>query len=115
EGDHFQAGDSLTLTFTLTKADGSAWGLAEMSTVRVLVSGPSVNYQRVLAEQDVIAGAVKVGEGTWRYTFPTPIPDTCLPPYNDTPSFDADDGELQGKPLQEGTYTVGLYGYWTYS
>jgi len=115
-GDQFLPGDSLTITFTLTKADGSAWGLAEMTGLNVLVSGPSFNYQPVLAEQsDVIATAVKVGEGTWRYTFPTTIPDTYLPPYNDSASFDADDGELQGQPLLDGTYTVGLYGWWTYS
>ncbi len=113
---HFLPGDTLSLTFTLTKDDGSPWGLAEMEAVSLLVSGPSFNYQRVLAEQgDVIASAVKVGEDAWTYTFPTPIPDTYLPPYNDSPSFDADDGELQGEPLLAGTYTVGLYGYWTYS
>ena len=95
DADHFQPGDTLSLTFTLTKDDGSAWGLGEMSALTLLVSGPSFNYQRVLAEQsDVIASAVKVGEGTWTYTFPTPIPDTYLPPYNDSPSFDIDDGEL---------------------
>ena len=115
-GDQFLPGDTPTITFTLTKGDGSAWGLAEMTAVRLLVSGPSINYQRVIAEQsDVIANAVKVGEGTWTYTFPTPIPDTYLPPYNDSPSFDADDGELQGQPLLDGTYTVGMYGWWTYS
>ena len=103
-GSHFLPGDTVTVTFTLTKDDGSAWGLAEMTALNLLVSGPSFNYQRVLAEQsDVIATAVKVAENTWTYTFPTPIPDSYLPPYNDSPSFDADDGELQGEPLLDGT------------
>ncbi|HEX5010713.1 MAG TPA: hypothetical protein VFY71_09945 [Planctomycetota bacterium] len=116
EGDQFLPGDTITVTFTLAKADGSPWGLSEMTDVRLLVSGPSFNYQRVIAEQDdVIAQAVKVAENTWTYTFATPIPDTYLPPYNDSPSFDADDGELQGQPLLDGTYTVGMYGWWTYA
>jgi OmcA/MtrC family decaheme c-type cytochrome len=116
DGNNFQPGDTITLTFTLTKDDGSAWGLAEMSAMNLLVSGPSFNYQRVLPEQtDVIAKAVKVGEGTWTYTFPAPIPETYLPPYNDTPSFGEEYGELQGQPLLDGTYTVGMYGDWTYT
>jgi OmcA/MtrC family decaheme c-type cytochrome len=113
---HFSVGDKITVNFSLTKGDGSPWGLSEMSTVRVLVSGPSFNYQRVMAEQnDVVANAVKQPDGSWSYTFPTAIPSTYLAPLNDSDSFGASDGELTGQPLLAGTYTLGLYGYWTYT
>ena len=115
DSDHFMPGDTLSVDFTLAKNDDAAWGLAEMTSVRIMVSGPSFNYQRVIAEQsDVMATAVKIGDGAYRYTFATPIPATYLAPLNDTVSFGAEDGELQGESLMAGTYTVGLYGYWDY-
>src|SRR5262249_38814451 len=71
----FNPGDTMSVNFSLSKNDGSPWGLSEMSSVRLLVSGPSFNYQRVIAEQtDVIANSVKQPDGSWTYTFPTPIP-----------------------------------------
>ncbi|HTE06547.1 MAG TPA: hypothetical protein VK824_10145, partial [Planctomycetota bacterium] len=113
---HFAPGDKLSITFTIKKSDGTAWGLSEMGTARILMSGPSFNYQRVLAEQsDLAAAAVKVGEATYRYTFATPIPEVYLPPLNDSPSFGAADGELAGEPLLGGTYTVGMYVAWNYT
>lgn len=111
----FQVGDQLSLTFTAKKDDGSDWDLAEFSRGRALVSGPTFNYQRVLAEvKDVATASVDNGDGTWTYTFSTPIPATFLAPLNDTPSFGPEDGELTGQPLLAGTYTVGLYFTWDY-
>ena len=116
DGDHFQPGDMLSVTFSLKKNDGKSWGIGEMSSLRILVSGPSFNYQRVLEQQtNVAATAVKVGEGTYTYTFPVPIPDVYAPPYNDSDFFGPEDGELAGEPLLAGTYTVGMYGYWGYT
>jgi OmcA/MtrC family decaheme c-type cytochrome len=114
--DHFAPGDTLTVTFSIKQDDGAPWGLGEMDTGRILVSGPSFNYQRVLAEKsDLVAASVKVGEATYAYTFALPIPETYLAPLNDTASFGADDGELAGEPLLGGTYTVGIYTAWNYT
>ena len=115
-GSNFEPGDTLTVEFTLLKDDGEPWDIDEMGTARILVSGPTFNYQRVIAEQSNLASAsTYLGDGLWSYTFATPLPDTYLPPYNDTTAFDADDGELQGQPLLAGTYTVGMYLSWDYS
>jgi hypothetical protein len=112
----FLPGDHVTVRFTLRKKDGSAWNLSEMSSATALVSGPTFNYQRVIAEQsDVAARAERVGADEFEYTFAAPLPNTYLPPLNDTPSFGAGDGELAGQTLLDGTYTIGLSFAWTYS
>lgn len=115
-GSNFEPGDTITVRYTLLKDDGGAWDVDEMATARILVSGPTFNYQRVIAEQsDLASASTDLGDGEWSYTFAAPIPDAYLPPYNDTASFDADDGELTGQPLLAGTYTVGMYLSWDYA
>src|SRR6185436_11042542 len=115
-GSNFEPGDTLTVQFTLLKDDGEAWDIDEMATARILVSGPTFNYQRVIAEQsDLASASTYLGNGLWSYTFATPLPADYLPPYNDTPAFGSADGELSGQPLLDGTYTVGMYISWDYS
>ncbi len=115
-GGNFLVGDSLTVEFTVKKDDGLAWDLDELDFARAMVSGPTFNYQRVLAEvSDVKAGATLNADGNWTYTFADAIPATYLPPLNDTPSFGPDEGELAGQPLLDGTYTVGMYFGWNYN
>ncbi len=112
----FQAGDTLHVTFTLKQDDGTAWSLSDMSSARILVSGPTFNYQRVMAEKnDVATRATWNGSGSWTYTFADPLPATYLAPLNDSLSFGAGDGELQGENLLAGTYTVGMYFRWPYT
>src|SRR5262245_50875265 len=48
--EHFDVGDKIAVQFTLKKNDGSNWDIAELSTARFLVSGPTFNYQRVLPQ-----------------------------------------------------------------
>jgi len=116
DSDLFNVGDTMSVTFSVTKDSGDAWDLEEMSTMRILVGGPSYNYQLVIPQAgDVITASEFLGDGTYKYTFATPIPDVFPPPLNDTDTFGADDGELQGEPLPGGTYTVGMYGEWTYT
>lgn len=115
-GGFFRAGDHVSVAFTLKKHDGSAWNLFEMSIANALVSGPTFNYQRVIAEQtDVAARAEEQGLASFVYTFDVPLPSSYLPPLNDTPSFGSADGELQGHALFDGTYTVGLSFAWKYT
>ena len=115
-GGKFQVGDHVSVRFTLTKDDATVWDLSEMNFARALISGPSFNYQRVLPEvTNVAAVATQNDDGSYTYTFASAIPSTYAAPYNDTASFDADDGELTGQDLLDGTYTVGLYVGWNYT
>ena len=114
-GGGFLPGDTVAVTFKVTKDDGTSWRLDEFDLGRTLVSGPSFNYQRVIPEQrDVATAAVYNGDDTYTYTYPVPVPAVYEAPFNDTASFGPADGELTGQPLLAGTYTVGLYFRWTY-
>jgi len=115
-GGSFQAGDHISVRFTAKMDDGTDWDLADLSTGRILVSGPTFNYQRVLAEErDLATASVTNSDGSHTYTFAAGIPATYLPPLNDSPAFGPMDGELAGTPLLAGTYTVGLYAAWNYT
>jgi len=115
-GGVYRAGDRLSVTFELEQANGATWDISEMNTARALVSGPTFNYQRVLAEVSNVASAsVQNGDGTYTYTFTNPIPTTYLPPLNDSPDLGPESGELTGQQLLDGTYTVGLYFGWNYT
>src|SRR5262245_23466571 len=111
----FLVGDTVALEFSLEKADGKPWKLAELTAGEALVSGPTVNYQRVLpVETDLAARAVETAAGHFTFTFASPIPATYPPPYNDSPSFGFNGGELSGRALVDGTYTLGLSVTWGY-
>src|SRR5262245_998784 len=115
-GGRFRVGDTPRVNFRLQKSDGSDWDIGELSSGRALVSGPTFNYQRVIAEKtDLLTVSVKQADGSYTYTFPTAIPATYLPPFNDTASFGPADGELAGQALLEGTYTVGLTFGWDFT
>lgn len=115
-GGRFLAGDTLAVQFRIEKDDGSAWDLGELASGRALVSGPTFNYQRVLAQvADVTTAAVENADGSYTYTFAAPLPASYLAPLNDSSQFDATDGELTGEPLLDGTYTLGLYFRWNYT
>ncbi|NOT29613.1 MAG: hypothetical protein HOP15_04090 [Planctomycetes bacterium] len=115
-GGRFRVGDRLALNFRLQKSDGSDWDIAELSSGRALVSGPTFNYQRVIAEQtDVLTRTVQQADGSYTYTCPSPLPATYLAPFNDSASFGPEDGELTGQALLEGTYTLGLTFGWDYT
>ena len=112
----FVVGDTPVIEFTLTQSADVAWPLDELTAGMALVSGPSFNYQRVLpAEEDVLARSEELAEGLYRFTFSAPIPATYPAPYNDTTSFTANGGELQGRALLDGTYTLGLSFAWDYT
>ncbi|MHC5065181.1 MAG: multiheme c-type cytochrome, partial [Planctomycetota bacterium] len=102
----FQIGDRVSIAFKVEDDAGDGFKLSQLNRGSIYISGPTFNYQRVIAAQgDVLTRAVPSG-GVFVYTFALPIPATYLPPYNDTPTFTI--GELTGQPLLQGTYTVGL-------
>ena len=54
----------MAVTFTLHHDDGTPWSLREMDDGRIMVSGPTFNYQRVVAElRDVVTRGVEVQQG----------------------------------------------------
>jgi OmcA/MtrC family decaheme c-type cytochrome len=112
----FRPGDRVTLHFRLEKRDGSRWNLHEMHVPSAFVSGPTFDYQRVIAEQaDVVARALEQSNGSWVYTFADPLPAHYLAPLNDSASFGELEGELTGHELLDGTYSAGLALAWDYS
>jgi hypothetical protein len=117
-GNAFQPGDRISFRFTVETRAGNPIDIATMGSLAALVSGPTFNYQRVLARvTDLRQAAISNGdaEGSYTYTFAEPIPGEYLPPLNDSPSFGPGDGELAGQPLLSGTYTLGVEGYKTYT
>jgi len=112
----FQVGDTMSIKFKVKMNDGKDLPLSVVDFVEAMLSGPTNNYNRVIASQrSVKDDAVDNGDGTYTYTFPVAIPATYIAPYNDTPSFGPEDGELTGQPLQSGTYTVGIDAYRYYT
>lgn len=113
----FRPGDRLSFKFTIKTRAGNPIDIDTLGALSALVSGPTFNYQRVLARvTDLRAASVsnEDAEGSYTYTFADPIPDSYLAPLNDTASFGPGDGELAGETLLSGTYTLGVEGYKTY-
>ena len=100
-------GDILTVDFKVATDAGDPLELSTMARAAIMVSGPTFNYQRVIASQsDVIARSKKRSVGAYTYEFAVAIPDKYIAPLNDT--TDLTEGELTDQPLLDGTYTVGL-------
>ena len=112
---NFQPGDRMQVTFRMVKDDGTAWRLEDMYRGRVAVSGPTFNYQRVIAQiSDVHLSSVDNGNGTYTYTLP-PLPEKYLAPYGGEEPYDEKDMVLAGQALLDGTYTLGLWMEWRYT
>jgi len=106
-GGSVAAGDLIGIEFTVTDGNGTALTKDELDRGSAMVSGPTFNYQRVIASQsDVLDQMTEIGPGKFVYEFSVPVPATYLAPLNDSPNFTI--GELTGQPLLDGTYTVGL-------
>jgi len=102
-----RVGDLLEVDFTVKTNDGAPLELATFARGAIMVSGPTFNYQRVIASQgDVIDNAVKTALGTYTYRFRVAVPAVYEAPINDTDLLT--EGELTGQPLLDGTYTVGI-------
>ena len=100
-------GDRLSVDFTVATEDGRPLELSTMARGAIMVSGPTNNYQRVIASQaDLLTRARKTRLGGYTYDFPVAIPATYLAPLNDTAALT--EGEWTDQPLVGGTYTVGI-------
>ena len=106
-GGRARVGDRLTVQFTVANDASEPLALSSLTRGSIYISGPTFNYQRVIASQsDVLTRATQVATGVYAYTFAVPIPATYLAPLNDTASLT--EGELTGQALLDGTYTVGI-------
>lgn len=106
-GGNVRVGDIVTVEFTVANDNSEPLELADLNRGSIYISGPTFNYQRVIASQsDVLTRATEVALGTYSYRFAVPVPATYLAPLNDTANLT--DGELTGQALLDGTYTVGL-------
>lgn len=102
-----EVGDRITVDFTVATSSGAPLELGKLARGAIMVSGPTFNYQRVIASQaDVLTRAKKRALGAYTYEFTVPVPATYLAPLNDTDELT--EGELTGQALLGGTYTVGL-------
>ncbi len=110
---NFNAGDEVTVNFTLTRDDGSLLLISELDHLEGHISGPTFNYQIVVPEQeDLREKSVANEDGSYSYTFPA-LPETYLDPPNFTGANTTD--VLAGTDLLDGTYTVVLVGFRNYS
>ncbi|MBI2920843.1 MAG: hypothetical protein HYY18_07125 [Planctomycetes bacterium] len=116
---NFESGDSVHVTFTVTRDDGSALSITEVDRFEVHISGPTFNYQRVIGKINVIPSIGEVpdeiefnDDGSYTYEFP-PLPDDYIDPPNYTGANP--NGVLSGTPLVSGTYTLVLIGYKNYT
>lgn len=115
-GGNLLPGDQVAVTYMVTTVDGRRWELDQLDAGEAVMSGPTFNYQLVLGpRQDVRAASTENPDGSFTYVFADPLPQVYPAPLNDTPSFGLQEGELQGRPLVDGTYTVGLRLYKQFS
>ncbi|MCC7138211.1 MAG: hypothetical protein IT460_07260 [Planctomycetes bacterium] len=113
-GGSFVAGNVVTIQFTLKMDDGTDLDPASMTSSQAYISGPTTNYNRVIASQsNFLLAATDVGGGVWQYSFPA-LPSTYLAPLNDTANI-VDPNEWTGQALVAGTYGIGLQAYKTYT
>ncbi|MFO0588088.1 MAG: hypothetical protein U0441_11135 [Polyangiaceae bacterium] len=108
----FKSGDTIGVTFKVTTTSGKLIPLSELDAGGVWMAGPVHNYQHVLPGdaktpmfEDVVQSAKMNDDGSYTYTFSTPIPDNYGVPLNNTTKFT--EGELTGA-LQAGTYTLAM-------
>lgn len=109
----FGSGDEVQVTFTITRDDGSLLSIAELDHFEGHISGPTFNYQIVVATQDDLREMSEANEdGSYTYTFPG-LPEFYLDPPNYTGANPTD--VLSGTELLSGTYSVVLVAYRNYS
>ncbi|HUU83463.1 MAG TPA: multiheme c-type cytochrome [Phycisphaerae bacterium] len=101
-----EVGGAFTVDFTVEDGAGNPIAMADLDRLRLYVSGPSDNYQRVIEADGDWAHFVQNPDDSYTYTAADPFPSVYLAPEGDSPAYGPADGEMTGLPLLEGTYTV---------
>ncbi len=115
----FRPGDTPIVRFDLHDGTGNQVDIGDVAGVSLVISGPVENYQHLIpatgsaASLKGVGGVPTSGKGPFTYTGVEPIPASYPPPLNDSPAFGFDDGwgELSGRPLHDGSYTVMVYAF----
>ncbi|UCF32499.1 MAG: SMP-30/gluconolactonase/LRE family protein [Phycisphaerales bacterium] len=105
-GSPVEVGGSFTVDFTIEDDAGDPIAKEDLNRLRLYVSGPTFNYQRVIEVDSDLTHFAQNPDGSYTYTAVDPFPSVYAPPENDSPAFGPGDGEMTGLPLLEGTYTV---------
>jgi len=122
-GGQFMPGDFPVVTFNIVDSNNANINMTNVASLNFILAGPVENYQKVLptgtpASNGTVSikgagGVPSTGMGPFTYTSPTAIPATYPTLVNDSAAFTFANGsgELQGRPLVNGSYTVYLYAY----
>ncbi|MCK6457884.1 MAG: hypothetical protein L6Q92_15300 [Phycisphaerae bacterium] len=114
----FQAGDIPVVTFNVLNRNMVPVNIADLSSVNLLISGPTDNYQKVIPTSTSTTLSLKgnggvptSGVGPFTYTSTVAIPMTYPATFNNSANYDyaGGSGELSGQDLKPGTYTVQVY------
>ncbi len=97
---------TFAVNFTVKDDAGADIAKSDLTRIRIYVSGPTTNYNRVITSEQNLANLVQNPDGSYTYTRTTAFPTVYSAPVNDSADLGAADGELTGQPLQDGTYTV---------
>jgi predicted CXXCH cytochrome family protein len=97
---------TFTVEFTIEDDQGAPIAIGDLDRLRLYVSGPTENYQRVIYSDSDPLHFTQNGDGSYTYDLLDPFPGVYLAPLNDSPAYGTGDGEMTGDPLLEGTYTV---------
>ncbi len=119
----FKVGDKPSVTFQLLDGNNQPVKMEDVRTVVFLLSGPVENYQRILPNVSIkntdansvvtFTGglAPTTGFGPFTFTSTAGIPANYAAPIGDANTFTyaAGWGNLKGRPLDGGSYTVLVY------
>src|SRR5690606_17219761 len=84
-GGNFRAGDRIRVRFTVKDHDGEDVPRDQWNRLQMYVSGPTTNYQRVIASTDAIAASSEDLNNPGQWTFDLPaLPNEYLEPFNYT-------------------------------
>lgn len=126
----FVAGDAPVVTFRVLDGNDNPVDMADLRQVNLILSGPRGNYQKILPAPGgsstlrikntandgtvtMTGGVPATGTGPFVYTSVEALPATFPAPANDTDAFTYAGGwgELSGRPLTSGSYSVMVYAY----
>ena len=124
--DFFMPGDFPGVTFNLVDGNGSAVDISNVTSVNMVISGPVGNYQKIIPTDWTAGSTASIfsggtgkggvpnsGTGPFTYSSTEAIPANYPVPSNDSAAFDYANGwgELGGRPLVNGSYTIMVYAY----
>ncbi len=112
----FQAGDLMVVTFQLLDGDDNPVSIDDINSLDIFVSGPVELYQKIIPASGTTIrftsdATPATGTGPFTDTFTEASPATYPAPLTASTAFDFAGGwgELSGRALIAGSYTVNVY------